>query len=754
MRNRRRIWPFFLVVGILVFAIALRLALPSTLEFALENALANVLYARVDIEVIHLDLRGGVITIRAELRSQEADALLARVDAIELDVDWESLASGSLVAERVALVGPEFVFAFDEEDRFNWQGVRGKDNGSDAEPRPEAKPAGTFRIEIKRLEIGTGELRITDETAGGLPNLRLMLGSSTFGGIEFFRGAPGDAIGWALASADASEWMLGIVPDGGARVDFELKAEARAITNERIPLEISLNRDDGLELRIDATIRPTPLEVDASFSWSALRSRDVLGYLDDIGMDVKDGSSKGDFEFELSFAPGPNRGIRFRGNVTHDALDLDVAGDSPTSLAVKRIHVEVGNFFVPIPEEPVEAPPPILLHLAAIDVDDPLLRITLAGPGSPPKPSEAYLAETTPEPISEPTRLEVRIDRVSLEGGRVLWSDPETGADRQNSVTLEGEDLRWPHLFVHALRLRVGGLAPEPVRVDGSGSGETAQATLRARRISLPEWNPVIAHYTDYSVSRGTLSVDGILTVQGDAYDFPLTVVLQGLRADSQGDAFQKTFGVPISLAIRLLTDSSGAIRLAVPVSGTFSQGTRVDVTATIAAALQGATGNALKNTVNTPVEVAGSALRRVGEVFMLGLGEATFDAGEHTLDNNAKAVLKSAAAFVGGTNSRRIELIPELVNADLHAYEIHPGERRIFDAVRTTGRILLGGKKRMSEEDRERVRPLANNRIAAAERYLVESCGFPRDRIIGSPWDGKVADGIPRVLLRLKGPK
>jgi hypothetical protein len=494
--------------------------------------------------------------------------------------------------------------------------------------------------------------------------------------------------------------------------------------------------------------------VAAKFSWRGLRSRDALGYLDDIGMNVKRGTSKGDFDVALSLAPGPDRGLLIRGSATHEALDLDIAGDSPANLGVKRVHVEIAEFRVPIPEQPVEPAPTILLHLASIDVDDPLLKVTLAGSGAEPKPAEEYL-ETTPRELSrDPTRLDVRIDRVSLTGGRVHWSDPETGAAQQNTVTLEGEGLRWPLLHCDAMRLHIGGLAPEPVRFDGFGSGNTAQATFQAKRIPLPDWNPVIAHYTDYSVSRGTLSAEGTLSVESDRYNLPLVITFRGLQAESQGGHFQKTFGMPISLAIPLLSDSSGAIRLEVPVSGSFSQGTQIDPAATIVAALREATGNALSHTVTVPVDLAGSALRRVGEVFMLGLGEAAFEPGQHTLPIDAKAVLQSSATFVVGTKTKRIELVPQLVADDLRAFDIDPGDSGALDAFKTVGRTLFGGKKASTDDTRARLTPLAERRTAAVENYLVESCKFPRNRIIKTAWDGKVSDGIPRVLLRLKGAK
>ena len=752
--TRRRRWPFFLVVGLLVFAVGLRLALPRILEFALENVLSNVLAARLDIEDVQLTLYEGVIAVGAELRSREANALLARADEIVLDVDWEALADGSLVAEHVALRGPELVFAFDEEDQFNWDGVGGPGEEPDLAPTDEKEPAGAFRILIEKFDLGVGKLTFIDETAGGLPNLRLLLGASTFTGIELFRDEPGGAFRWALASADASEWTVGIAPDGGEHIDFTLHADAGPITHEQIPFELSLDREDGLHFDLEATIRPTPLQIDAKFAWRELRSRDALSYLADIGMNMKGGTSKGDFDVTLSLAPGPDRGLLIRGGATHEALDLDVVGASPASLSVKRIHVEVAEFRMPIPEETVEPAPTILVHLASIELDDPSLKVTLAGAGAQPKSAEEYLEDAPPEPTREPTRLDLRIDRIALQGGRVHWSDPETGTSQQNTVTLTGEDLRWPHVSCDAMRLRIGGLAPEPVRIDGSGRGDTAQAELRARRISLPEWNPVIAHYTDYSVSRGTLSVDGTLTVRGDAYDLPLTLTFRGVQATSQGGHFQKTFGMPISMAIPLLSDSSGAIRLAVPVSGSFVQGTHLDVTAVITAALQEATGNALKNTVTAPVDLAGSALRRVGEVFMLGLGEAAFDAGEHTLRIDAKAVLQSAATLVVGTKTKRIELIPELVADDLRAYDIDPGDVGALDAIKSVGRTIFGGKKTSTDEVRARLEPLANRRAAAVENYLVASCKFPRDRIVKAAWNGKVADGIPRVLLRLKGAK
>jgi outer membrane protein OmpA-like peptidoglycan-associated protein len=143
------------------------------------------------------------------------------------------------------------------------------------------------------------------------------------------------------------------------------------------------------------------------------------------------------------------------------------------------------------------------------------------------------------------------------------------------------------------------------------------------------------------------------------------------------------------------------------------------------------------------------SVLRRVGEVFVLGIGEATFYAGEDELPPDAKAVLSGAAGLVKSSPGARIELIPKIMYDDLEALQIERSDRSWAGAIRETGRALFGTGAEHEGEDAEELNALAQRRVDSVARYLGER-GLA-GRIRPQPWDKKIYTGIPRVMLRMR---
>jgi hypothetical protein len=297
----------------------------------------------------------------------------------------------------------------------------------------------------------------------------------------------------------------------------------------------------------------------------------------------------------------------------------------------------------------------------------------------------------------------------------------------------------------------MGSLGTPPLRIEGTWLPGAADVSLRATRVPLAPWGPLISYYnSDYSVSRGHVSMKGRFRLRGEAYDATFDLTLHQLRAESEGVAFQKTFGMSLATAIPLLSDTAGNIKLKLPIQGSLSEDVQIDLEATTASALREATRNALTNALATPTTLTHSVLRRVGEVFLLGIGEAAFRPGQESIELDARLVLDSAGALVARTPGAGLRLIPEIVNDDLVALGVAERPAGVGGTISRLTQSLTGRGPEIDTGAREQLTALANRRLDDVARQLREESGLAPDRIIRTPWQGEVRDGVPRVLLRL----
>src|SRR5262249_26259244 len=144
-----------------------------------------------------------------------------------------------------------------------------------------------------------------------------------------------------------------------------------------------------------------------------------------------------------------------------------------------------------------------------------------------------------------------------------------------------------------------------------TGSVAPARTRLLAKLtgLTLAPFNPY-ATSTGYAIGGGTAQLESTITIQSGAYDTKSHLVLNKLHVRSgEGDAlFMSKFGMPLELALSLLTDLQGNIVLDIPVRGD-AKGMRTDVGSLIGNALT----RAILNAVTSPLKLIG-AVAHIGE--------------------------------------------------------------------------------------------------------------------------------------------
>jgi hypothetical protein len=200
-------------------------------------------------------------------------------------------------------------------------------------------------------------------------------------------------------------------------------------------------------------------------------------------------------------------------------------------------------------------------------------------PTATPSPSAAASPSpgSAPAPVAHPIDTDIELDRITLQGGHVNYSDnfikPNYSADLTEiggKIGAFGTRTTTPADV--ALQGQVNGSAP--ISINGSINPLAPLAFVdigaKANGIELTSLTPYSAKYTGYPIVKGTLNVDvhylldkGNLSANNHILIDQFTF---GDRVESK-DAIN----LPVRLAVALLKNSKGQIDLTIPVSGSLS---------------------------------------------------------------------------------------------------------------------------------------------------------------------------------------
>jgi hypothetical protein len=745
-RPARRLFVGLLLL--LALGVSVRLALPSLVELVVEAQLSQALFAPVEIEAVRLDLRRGEVVLEElVVRDHEGEAVLAAARRATMDVDWAALLSGSLRAEHLTLEAPELMLRFDEQGQFNWGALT---------QAPEASSSGdeasAFWLEVDRLEFGEAVLLLIDESPDSLPDLRLQVGHFALLGAELGRRTPSAPLVWALASAETDGWQLSIAPDADSADDFDLDFRAGPKDPDgALPVRLALSRENGVQLGLEGEIHPETLDLEMQIGWKELPSRGLFPLMAIAGARLLQGVSDGELEVELRLSDLADRGLRVAGSMTHRdlvvVLEESEEGESAT-LELARARVELSELYVPIAVDATDSAEAVRVYIERIEIEGPRVDATRRSLAQP-----AVVADepTVGLATAEVVDLDLRVETVSLRDGALHVRDPSVGDDLPeiSGVTASAQKLHWPSATIEAFDLSIASLGEKPLRATGSWAPGHADVEMRATRISLAPFSPFISRYSSYSVSDGMLSLRSALEIRGEVFEASTRLAVQGLEAQSEGQEFQKLFGIPMAAAIPMLSDTAGNIILDVPVAGDLSASIEFDVVLIIRNAMQVAISNAIVgNAIAPSLDLVGAALRRAGEVFSMGIGEAAFLAGDDSLAIDARAVLSSAAKLVRSTPGARIILLPQITTDDMAAFDLRERPDGL-DGLIDVGRGLFGGSHPAEAQHIDLAEELAKRRVQIVTRYLEEQ-GL-EGRIDAEPWDERLYVGYARVMLRMQ---
>lgn len=356
--------------------------------------------------------------------------------------------------------------------------------------------------------------------------------------------------------------LTGVSSARGARAQLALKARINRHG------KLALNGGFGLQpqwadLKLDArAIDVTPAEP-------------YLAEYFEIGLSRGELSVQGRLEFQRTAGGSPV--IRYRGG-------LGIANLRTLDRINAEEFVRLKNLGISGIEFQSE---PLVLSARELTLDDFRTRLILNEKGelnlrelgvervpSPPPTSSTMPATTHP---GSPARPVVRIDRIAVSGGDVMYSDRFIKPNFSARIiglqgTVSGLSSDPSKMATLDLSGRVDGSAPLAVSGALNPLRPDPFLDLRAsvRDFDLPAVSTYSGKYVGYGIERGKLSADLQYKIEQGQLLAQNRIVLNRLTFGHEVDS-PTAVKLPVKLAVALLEDSNGEIELDLPVSGTLN---------------------------------------------------------------------------------------------------------------------------------------------------------------------------------------
>ena len=580
-------------------------------------------------------------------------------------------------------------------------------------------------------------------------------------------------------------------PGGPLETQLSFRAEGvRAAPGETFPLRLGIEMGGG-SLELEGRAGLDPLHFDGTLGWEALPIPVVLAATaPELLPWLRESRTAGALQLRVQLEPGPDGspepGLSAEGRAGVAGLRFADPEGQEIDLQVEAVEAELRTLRMPL-GPPRAEPAPLQVELASLHLVEPHLEY-----GRPHPALDALLAGDTGEGVEDAgsgaadaaaegapedeaagdggerggSPVEVTIDRLELEGGRVRVRDATVEprfAGALEKLSVQAQGVRWPDPRAESFTLSA--LAPDgaPIRIDAAYGGDAGSLTLDLERLALPPFDPYASSAAGYHLQGGDASLESEARLAGGRVSVENRLVLHRLDVEAlEPGTFQSRFGMSLDLALALLRNRQGDIRLSVPVAFD-PEGGGVNLGGVLASAFR----QALVGALSAPLKLvgavipgggAGSAAAEIDLQLVHAPGASVLDADQEDAVAGLRRLLRQrpalgallvgragpddAPALAGQILEARAaagEELPELDEAGLLA------RRRIRQALaaRAAGEEATLDPEDQAHLDRAVVavavpdaalRDLARERAEAARRALVEA-GAPEDACsVGEP--------------------
>jgi hypothetical protein len=569
-----------------------------------------------------------------------------------------------------------------------------------------------------------------------------------------------------LEALEVSGARLRLAGGEGEPLEGRLDLSARGVSlgrGQRFPLQARLELADG-SVALEGELSLREPAFDGSLGWQGL-SLPVLwaasGLEADLRLDA--GRSQGQLAVALS-ARGPGDAppeLQLSGAV--QIADLD-AKRPDLRLAWSQLSLEGAALRVPLAGD---APP--ALALSRVSLRAPQIEYERAPPPA------SSLQVPLDAPVAPQPRLSLA--QLSVEQGRLQFRDRaprDPFETRWQKLSLEGRGLRWPEQDAEMLKLTAVGSGNARLEVNASFEQGRGRVETRLERVALVPLDSYTATHTGVRIDAGRGSLRSLLEVGERSLRTDSVVELHRLRLHEEDPGwFQRVFGLPLDLALALLRDLEGDIRL--PIDAEFAvDDTRLGTGSLLASTLK----QAILGALTSPLKLLGGSRQAVSDLLRSGLAPLEAVPGLAVLAASEQARMQRLAETLDDKPQLQVVLRGRAGPAD----DAGIARRRLIRQARAEG--PLDGAQALSPLERRRVRDalavldaespapldvateplvqrllaavrvnpadrlaLAHERAVHARQRLVEDLQVPEEAVTVD----EAALGDPAVLLELR---
>src|SRR6185503_690992 len=190
------------------------------------------------------------------------------------------------------------------------------------------------------------------------------------------------------------------------------------------------------------------------------------------------------------------------------------------------------------------------------------------GDGTPPPAPETTPTTTPPAaaapPAAEaqpaPSPVTAEIAELEIANGLVSFSDRSVQPvyrGKVSSLALRAKNLHYPENTFDTINLSLRAPGGAPIKVDGGREKNAVRIQSRIDGLPLAQFNPYVKSAAGYSISRGAAPFGSTVRWNPKNYESENRLTLQRFTlAGAEGDSlFAQTFGIPLTLALGLMTD-------------------------------------------------------------------------------------------------------------------------------------------------------------------------------------------------------
>ncbi|HKJ25923.1 MAG TPA: DUF748 domain-containing protein, partial [Myxococcota bacterium] len=542
--------------------------------------------------------------------------------------------------------------------------------------------------------------------------------------------------------------------------------DAAGVTTEpgaRFPVALGLEIEAG-RLDLQGRMGASPPAFEGRLTWSELPLPPfTLLARPELAGWIASQRASGELEIDFLLEPEVDRGagLTLHGRIaSHDLLFRDPESDG-LALGWKRFEVPIDEIVVPLGEG--AATEPVRVALGAVELEAP--HASYRQPTSaldrlfPPAPeSEATPAEAGDE--AEGPAPTVTIASFALTGGELGYRDDglrPAYAGRVRDLAISLRDVRLPEATLGKLALSARLPVRSKLSLEGHHGAKRSELHLSLDRLALPPLNPYAIQAAGYRVDEGFASVETEAERAGQRWDVKNQLVLGDIGLSSTGSGkLDQLLGIPVDLAMALLRDLEGNIRLGIPMELDRGQ-LRVGIGSVLRDALRAAVAGA----ITSPLKMMGAAVSfgKGGglsvEPLAMRPGSVAFADDEASSDLVALAELVEsrpvlAVRLHGRANDEDREglaerILIERIAAGIDLPEVDDAgffaRRRVRGALEARGRgeagelgaedaALLARYRDAVEVPPGRFAALARERADAVARRLTGELGLPPEHV------------------------